>query len=90
MVWSDIILFLLQRTGSIILFLLQCTVSHYYFLLQYNTFVLKLSGHYLFPLQRTEKVYTVELVSLRRRALRECVNLTNFAFWIKYHFNIDI
>ena len=29
-----------------------------------------------------------ESVSLRRRALRDDVNFTNFSFWIKYHFNI--
>jgi hypothetical protein len=29
-------------------------------------------------------------MSTRRGALREYVNFTNFAFWIKYHFNIGI
>jgi hypothetical protein len=38
----------------------------------------------------TEKVYTVEFVSLQRRALHDSVNSTNFAFWIKCHFNIGI
>jgi hypothetical protein len=32
------------------------------------------------PIATYGKVYTVELVSLRRRAFRECVNFTNFAF----------
>jgi hypothetical protein len=35
-------------------------------------------------------IRTVEFVSLRRHALRDCVNFTNFAFWIKYHFNVGI
>ena len=35
-------------------------------------------------------VYIVELVNLRRRALRDCVNFTNYAFWIKNHFNVGI
>ena len=34
------------------------------------------------------KVCTVEFVSMRHRALRDCVNFMNFAFWIKYHFNV--
>ena len=38
----------------------------------------------------TKKVYTVEFVSLRRRALRYYVNFMNFAFRIKCHFNIGI
>ena len=38
----------------------------------------------------TKKIYTVEFVSLRRRALRDCVNFTNFAFYIKCHFNVGI
>jgi hypothetical protein len=42
------------------------------------------------PVTTHRKVYTVELVSLRRRALCDCVNFTNFAFWIKCHFNIGI
>jgi hypothetical protein len=29
------------------------------------------------------KVYTIELMSLRRRALHDDVNFMNFAFWIK-------
>jgi len=37
-----------------------------------------------------QKVCTVELVSLQRRPLRDCVNFTNFVFWIKYHFNVGI
>ena len=32
--------------------------------------------------QKFKKVYIVESVSLRRRALRDRVNFTNFAFWI--------
>ena len=32
--------------------------------------------------QKFGKVYIVESVSLRRRALRDRVNFTNFAFWI--------
>jgi hypothetical protein len=36
------------------------------------------------------KVYTGEFVSLRCHALRDCVNFTNFVFWIKCHFNISI
>ena len=35
----------------------------------------------------SEKVYKVEL-SLRRRALRDCINFINFAFWIKCYFNV--
>jgi hypothetical protein len=42
------------------------------------------------PVATHRKVYTVELVSLRRRALGDCVNFMNFAFWIKCHFNIGI
>ena len=38
----------------------------------------------------TKKIYTVEFVSLRRRALRDCVNFINFTFWIKCHFNVGI
>jgi hypothetical protein len=36
------------------------------------------------------KVYTSEFMSLRCHALRDYVNFTNFAYWIKCHFNIDI
>ena len=32
--------------------------------------------------QKFRKVYIVELVSLRRRALRDHVNFMNFTFWI--------
>jgi hypothetical protein len=32
------------------------------------------------PVATHRKVYTVELVSLRRRALGDCVNFMNFAF----------
>jgi hypothetical protein len=42
------------------------------------------------PVAMRGKVYTVELVSLRRRDLRGCINFTNFAFLIKCHFNIGI
>jgi hypothetical protein len=42
------------------------------------------------PVTMHGKVYTIELVSLRPRALRDCVNFTNFAYWIKYHFNVGI
>jgi len=42
------------------------------------------------PVATHGTVYTVELVSLRRRAIRDCVTFTNFAFWIKCHFNISI
>jgi hypothetical protein len=38
----------------------------------------------------SEKVYIVEFVSLWRRTLHDCVNFTNFTFWIKCHFNIGI
>jgi hypothetical protein len=39
--------------------------------------MLKLSGHYLFgPVETHEKIYTVELVSLRRHALRDRHNFT--------------
>ena len=45
-----------------------------------------MTGHCLFvnylSQQKFRKVYIVESVSLRRRALRDCVNFMNFAFWI--------
>ena len=45
-----------------------------------------MAGHCLFvnylSKQKFRKVYIVESVSLRRRALRDRVNFTNFAFWI--------
>ena len=45
-----------------------------------------MAGHFLFvnylSQQKFENVYIVESVSLRRRALRDRVNFTNFAFWI--------
>ena len=44
----------------------------------------------IYPVPTHGKIYIAELVSLRRRALRESVNFTNFAFWIKYYFNVDI
>jgi hypothetical protein len=34
--------------------------------------------------------YTIELVSLRRRALHDGINVMHFAFYIKYHFNVII
>jgi hypothetical protein len=44
------------------------------------------TGHYLFvnylSQQKFRNVYIVELMSLQRRALRDRVNLTNFAFCI--------
>jgi len=44
------------------------------------------AGHCLFvnylSQQKFGKVYIVESVSLRRRALRDRVNFMNFAFWI--------
>ena len=44
------------------------------------------TGHCLFvnylSQQKFEKDYIVQSVSLRRRALRDRVNFTNFAFWI--------
>jgi hypothetical protein len=42
------------------------------------------------PVAMHGKIYTIELVSLRRCALRENVNFTNFAFSIKCHFNVGI
>ena len=45
-----------------------------------------MAGHCLFvnylSQQKIEKVYIVELVSLRRRAFRDRVNFMNFVFWI--------
>ena len=45
-----------------------------------------MAGHCLFvnylSQQKFEKDYIVQSVSLRRRALRDRVNFTNFAFWI--------
>ena len=45
-----------------------------------------MAGHCLFvnylSQQKFGNVYIVESVSLRRRALRDRVNFTNFAFWI--------
>ena len=32
----------------------------------------------------------IAFVSLRHRALSDCVNFTNFAFWINCHFNTGI
>ena len=52
----------------------------------YWRFLLANIKHYLSHI--TEKVYTSEFVSLRRRVLRDCVNVTNFAFQIKCHFNV--
>ena len=42
------------------------------------------------PVATHGKDCTVELVSLQRRPLCDCVNFTNFAFCIKCHFNDDI
>jgi len=42
------------------------------------------------PITMHGKVCIIELVSLQRRPLRDYINFTNFAFWIKYHFNVDI
>ena len=45
-----------------------------------------MAGHCLFvnylSQQKFRNVYIVESVILRRRALRDRVNFTNFAFWI--------
>ena len=38
----------------------------------------------------TEMSIKVEFVSLRRRALRDCVKFINFAFWIRCHFDVSI
>jgi hypothetical protein len=44
----------------------------------YRRFLLADIKHYLSSI--TENIYTVEFVSLQRRALRGCVNLTDFDF----------
>ena len=41
-------------------------------------------------LDSTQSLEALEFVSLRRRALRDYVKFINFAFLIKYHFNVGI
>jgi hypothetical protein len=43
--------------------------------------------HYL---SHQGKVYKVEFMNLRHRALRDYVIFINFVFWIKYNFNVGI
>jgi hypothetical protein len=42
------------------------------------------------PVAMHGKVYTIELVNLRRRTLHDFVNFTKFIFGIKCYFNIGI
>ena len=38
----------------------------------------------------TQSLEALEFVSLRRRALCDCVKFINSVFWIKCHFNVGI
>ena len=71
-----------------VIFTFQISCSHYRFFVTIQHVHAQIIRALFVAAVTHEKLYTVELVSLRRRALHDCVNFMNFAFWIKYHFNV--